>query len=162
MGTQLELTGLPLIQWMGMRGMTWDQLLPVLAKGLKIRGCPDVLVIHLGDSDWVSCPAIRFLAWMVDDLSSIQTLLPGARLVWADMLPRRVWRDAWDPKAIDLARRKMNKLASRMFRWRQGVVIKQPGIYYSSPYVFRGDGVHLFPEGLDIYLENMASGFKSF
>lgn len=71
---------------------------------------------------------------------------------WAgSVLPRQVWRGARDPKAIDLARRRVNKQASRMIRLCNGAVIQQPGIYYSTPFVFRGDRVHLSAEEMDIW-----------
>lgn len=97
-GTQLSLDHLPPIQWLAHRGMLWDRLMPALFKALMMRCQPEVLLLHLAESDLVTCSAFQFLKRLVEVITSIQRLLPRARLVWADMLPR-VWSGTHNPKA---------------------------------------------------------------
>lgn len=52
-GMQLGLSSLPPIQWLGMRGMSWDQLMPVLSEALRSRCQLEVLILHLGENDLV-------------------------------------------------------------------------------------------------------------
>lgn len=47
-------------------------------------------------------------------------MLPGVRLVWADMLPSHVWGDAEDPKIIDNLRCKLNKQVRKIIKWLGG------------------------------------------
>lgn len=42
-----------------------------------------------------------------------------------------------------------------------GAVIKQPGICYGMPQVFRADGIHWLTEGMDIYLANMVTSLRA-
>lgn len=67
-----------------------------------------------------------------------------ARVVWADMLPKCVWHRGHDLKAIDLLRHKVNKQPAWHLLW---LTLHLP---------FRW--CHLFVEGWDIYLANMARG----
>lgn len=57
-GMQLDLDHLPLIQWLGQHGMHCCQLMPIPCKALRTSHQPDVLVLHLGESDLVGCLAV--------------------------------------------------------------------------------------------------------
>lgn len=61
MGTQMELRSLPAISWLGMRGMTWDQVLPAQSEAMRSRCQLEVLVLHLRENDFVSCSEVKLL-----------------------------------------------------------------------------------------------------
>lgn len=49
-----------------------------------------VLVLHLGESNIVNCPAVKFLRKLGEDIYKIKELLPPIKIMWAVMLTRRV------------------------------------------------------------------------
>lgn len=109
-------------QWMRQQGMLWDQLMLALCEALKSRGQPDILVLHLGEIDLVACSMLQLLDNLRQDIAKIQCLMPGARLVWAAMLPRHIRCGASSNKVINLARRKANKQVSKIIGWNHGTV----------------------------------------
>lgn len=80
--------------------------------------------VHLRENDLAECSVVELLSNIACDLDYIFQLLPIARLVWVNMFPRRVWCDVFDPKAIDIARKKVNKPAAGLFKWYHVTVVK--------------------------------------
>lgn len=111
LGTQLRLSHLPPMQWLGFHGMLWHQL---LSQALKSRCQLEGLFLHLSENDLVDCPAVQLLAKIVQATDHIWWLLPKAQLVWVDMLPGLMWHEAHDPIAIDQARQKVNRQLGRV------------------------------------------------
>lgn len=60
--------------------------------------------------------------------------------------------------AISMLRQKIYKRVRKVMKWQGCVVISQPDIWCSLPYIFHSGSVYLSQEGWDIYLVNMASG----
>lgn len=144
MGRQL---GIPYdvarVHWAGKGGMCWAQLLPVLCQLDRERGAPDVLFIHLGENDLVQSTGLSLLRSMKRDLEWIRNRWPRAKIVWSALLPRRIWRGARKPRAIDKARREVNREVYD-FCVSKGIrPLYHEDITFNSPALFRGDGVHL-------------------
>lgn len=93
----------PLIQWLGQHELHWDQLMLALPKALKPRHQPDILFLHLGENDLVTCSAVKLLDNLTQATSIIKHLIHRTRLIWANMLPRHVWCGANSSKAINVA-----------------------------------------------------------
>lgn len=77
----------------------------------------------MGENEIVNHTLAQFLVRLGEDIDKIKKLMPGVRLVWADMLPRHVWQGTWDPKVIDNLRSKLYKKARKITKWCSGVVI---------------------------------------
>lgn len=58
---------------------------------MKIRCQPDVLVLHLGKNDLVTCLSVQLLDDLTQDIMLIKQLMPRASLISADMLLRQMW-----------------------------------------------------------------------
>lgn len=55
-------------------------------------------------------------------------------------------------KALDNSRKKSNRKLQKVIQLNGEGVLAQPRICFDLPHLFRGDGVHLSPEGCDINL----------
>ncbi|XP_078504002.1 uncharacterized protein LOC144762645 [Lissotriton helveticus] len=140
------------VQWWGNSGMRWGELLPWLTKKVSQLGCPDMLVIHLGENDLVKQSGVSLLHLMQRDLEAMKHNLAGACILWTEFIPRRIWRGALKPAAIERARRKLNR-AMRLFCADHGLkVLAHGGLRLEEPLLFRDDGVHLSHMGNAYYL----------
>ncbi|XP_078504431.1 uncharacterized protein LOC144762992 [Lissotriton helveticus] len=143
------------VHWWGKSGMRWGDLLPWLTKKVSQLGCPDMLVIHLGENDLVKLSGVSLLHLMQRDLEAMRSNLAGACIVWTEFVPRRIWRGALKPAAIERARRKLNR-AMRLFCDAHGIkVLAHVGLRLEEPLLFRDDGVHLSHMGNAYYLMEM-------
>lgn len=140
------------VTWKGKGGMRWRELLQVLSSMVVAGKCPDVLVLHLGENDLVQETGITLMRAMKRDLQEIRQQWSGCAIVWTEFVPRRVWRDALKPQAVDKARRKINVEMVRFCRQLGIARIRHGDIKYNTPEFFRGDGVHLSRLGMDLYL----------
>ncbi|XP_078506937.1 uncharacterized protein LOC144767330 [Lissotriton helveticus] len=155
-GRNLGLKGhLHEVQWWGKGGMRWGALLPWLAKMVPQRGCPDLLIIHLGENDLVQLSGLALLQLMQRDLDVLKGRLAGTCIAWTELVPRKVWRGAMKHGAIERARRKLNR-AMRLYCGDNDIkVIAHEGIRLAEPLVFRDDGVHLSQLGNAYYMMEM-------
>ncbi|XP_078515108.1 uncharacterized protein LOC144773922 [Lissotriton helveticus] len=155
-GRNLGLKGhLHEVQWWGKGGMRWGALLPWLAKMVPQRGCPDLLIIHLGENDLVQLSGLALLQLMQRDLDVLKGRLAGTCIAWTELVPRKVWRGAMKHGAIERARRKLNR-AMRLYCGDNDIkVIGHEGIRLAEPLVFRDDGVHLSQLGNAYYMMEM-------
>lgn len=143
------------VHWWGKRGMRWGALLPWLAKMVSQRGCPDLLILHLGENDLVKLSGLALLQLMQRDLEVLKHRLAGACIAWTELVPRRVWRGAVKHGAVEKARRKVNR-AMRVFCEVHGIkVISNPGLRLEERLLFRDDGVHLSTLGNAYYMMEM-------
>ncbi|XP_078522780.1 uncharacterized protein LOC144791868 [Lissotriton helveticus] len=147
--------GLYRCHWRGKGGRRWHELLPLLNTVVRGGVCPDVVVIHLGENDLVQCKGLALLKQMKRDLREIKKQWAGCHIIWSEFIPRRVWRGAERPGAIDRARRKINR-EIREFCAREGVGrMEHPELRYGAIYFFREDGVHLSRYGMELYIIQM-------
>ncbi|XP_078542054.1 uncharacterized protein LOC144827725 [Lissotriton helveticus] len=140
------------IVWKGKGGMLWKDLIPALDSWLVGGVCPDVLVLHLGENDLGLVKGVVLLRAMKKDLSLLHQHWSGCHVLWTELVPRRVWRNALKPKAIDKSRRKVNLEVSRFCSDLGFGRIVHSDICYDAVEFFKSDGVHLSGIGMDLYL----------
>ncbi|XP_069061642.1 uncharacterized protein [Pleurodeles waltl] len=140
------------ITWRGKENMRWKELLKCLNSMLSGRRCPDVLVIHLGENDFVAETGLDLMRAMKQDLLEIKRQWIGCSVIWTELIPRRTWEGANKPAAIDRARRKVNREMSVFCRHEDFGRIWHSEIKYNDAKCFRGDGVHLSKFGMNLYM----------
>ncbi|XP_054830429.1 uncharacterized protein LOC129343873 [Eublepharis macularius] len=156
-GSQLGLSQWATVEWQGRRGLRWPGLLPLLFEG-RCAPPPHILVIHLGGNDLGLVKGKALSLQAQADLRLIGKRWPGVLIIWSDILPRRVWREALDAKAIEGARYKANKALHKALEKGLGVYLPHPGIRAALPDLYRGDGVHLSFKGNNIFLDDLRRG----
>ncbi|XP_061440306.1 uncharacterized protein LOC133364152 isoform X2 [Rhineura floridana] len=155
MGLQLGLSRWATVQWLGRRGMRWEGLLPALFQQGLVRTILQVLVIHLSGNDLGLVKGKALSVQACKDMQAIRQHWPWVRLLWSDLLPRRVWRDVWDPVGIDRARKKVNRQIRLALLGHGGLVIPHPQIQPQKGELYRADGVHLSDAGNDLFLGDL-------
>lgn len=158
---QLEKYGVK-IRWCGIRGMKWSHLLTRLQRDVANFPRPHYLVLQLGSNDLVASPS-GVLRWeMKLDLQSISQFLPNTVIVYSYILPRLFWFGARSYKAIDKARKRINRVIGNHAIALHGKVIKQSDISADELGLFRFDGTHLSDIGNDIYLNCLQGALETF
>ncbi|XP_069082245.1 uncharacterized protein [Pleurodeles waltl] len=143
------------VVWWGKSGMRWGNLLPFLTSMMPNWGCPDMLILHLGENDLVKLSGLTLLQHMQRDLELICQKMHGTCVVWTEFVPRRKWRGAVKHGAIERAQRKLNR-AMRVFCWAHGIkVLKHEDITEGDAGLYRANGVHLSELGNAYYLMEM-------
>lgn len=143
------------IEWIGRRGMLWNDLLPAVSLQLPRLGSPDALVIQLGENDLPGQKEVDFNITIAADLHTLISRLPETRFFWSDMLERREWPGSTSPDQVDLVRRKITDAAGRLIEAVGGVVIQHPEITFKYSALFRSDGINLSEWGLDFWLHSV-------
>ena len=138
--------------WQGKGGLRWQELRPVLNKMITGGSCPDVLVIHLGENDLVTEKSVAIVKAMKEDLKDIGRSWSGTYIMWCVWMPRRIWRGARRPAAIDRARKKVNGEMRRFCREQRMGRFENTEITYDEKGFVRQDGVHLSQLGLECYI----------
>ncbi|XP_061485695.1 uncharacterized protein LOC133386091 [Rhineura floridana] len=159
-GSQLGLSRWAAIQWLSRRGMRWEGLLPALFQQQATRITPHVLVIHLGGNDLGLIQGKALLIQACSDMQLIRQRWPGVRLIWSDILPRREWRGVWDPRAIDRARKMVNRRICLALLLHGGLTIPHSCIRHRQVELYRADGIHLSDTGNDIFLGDLQGGLR--
>ncbi|XP_054846595.1 uncharacterized protein LOC129337113 [Eublepharis macularius] len=158
-GSQLGLSRWATIEWQGRRGLRWAGLLPLLFEG-RSAPPPHILVVHLGGNDLGLMKGVA-LSWQArDDFLEIRRRWPGVLIFWSAMLPRRVWREALDHRAIERARRMTNRALFKIMTGGLGIYLPHPQIRAESVALYRGDGVHLSYRGNSIFLDDIRQGLR--
>ncbi|XP_029282079.1 uncharacterized protein LOC115004560 isoform X3 [Cottoperca gobio] len=144
------------IGWKGTQGMTWSQLLPQLHQLKVTWPNPDVLIMHLGGNDLSTDSPTDLLASVKKDLTSMRSIFPQCVLVWSNILPRRVWRHSADNHEVDLVRTTVNRRIQNIIAELGGTSLTHDNIRCgANTGLYRADGVHLSPKGIDVFNLNL-------
>ncbi|KAE8586426.1 hypothetical protein XENTR_v10021666 [Xenopus tropicalis] len=147
------------VHWDGIRGMSWWQLRDRLARKLEQRGPPDVLLLHLGGNDVGKIPMKNIIERMKKDLKKVWDRAPKLILIWSQIVPRLVWREARELKALDKVRSKINTTMAKFVKRKGGISVRHKMIEGEQMY-YRQDGVHLNEVGLDIFNFGLREGVE--
>ncbi|KAJ7329625.1 hypothetical protein JRQ81_015799, partial [Phrynocephalus forsythii] len=93
--------------------MRWVAFIPMLWKKLKSEGPPDLLVIQIGENDLVSQKSLDLALSIKAGIELIHDCYPRIHIMWSDLLERRCWLGARNPKRVNVARQKVSKAVGR-------------------------------------------------
>lgn len=148
------------VQWRGIRGLRWTQVLPSAASiGQSSRGSV-ILVLHAGGNDVWSMRMEELLTLMKADLDRIPEFFHHVVIVWSEIIPRVVWQGARNGEAVERARRNINARMARFVRSRGWVVVRHRDLEGDNRRFMAPDGVHLEGDGLGMFLGGLRSGIE--
>ena len=138
------------IVWVGMPGMRWENVVPLIHSLINYRGIPFAVIIHCGGNDIGLVPCGELLFHIKFTIAIISSMLPGTSLVWSSILPRMKWRYSENIKNMEITR----KIG--------GYVIRHPNFDDKHPALFKKDGVHLSFIANDIFLNQIQGALETF
>ncbi|KAM3936778.1 uncharacterized protein RB166_000586, partial [Leptodactylus fuscus] len=148
------------VDWRGIRGLKWCQVLPeVIAVG-QFAPPPVILVIHAGGNDLCFLGVAELITLMKADMERMTGYFAEVIIVWSEIVPRVTWQGARDAAAVEKARRSVNARLARFVRAKGGVVVRHRQLEGDNRRLMRPDGVHLNEIGLDIFLSGLQDGVE--
>ncbi|XP_062987668.1 uncharacterized protein LOC134402235 isoform X1 [Elgaria multicarinata webbii] len=160
MGSQLGLSRIASVQWLGKRGMKWEHLLNTLFQQRVRSPPPQVLLVHLGGNDLGLLKSKALILQVIADFNAIRQRWPETMIIWSCMLPRLNWRAAKDQSAMEKARREVNRQVYKDLLKFRDVSIQHPLIVKARRELYREDGVHLSDHGNDLFLWQLQKGLQ--
>ncbi|KAJ7320497.1 hypothetical protein JRQ81_020008, partial [Phrynocephalus forsythii] len=121
---------------------------------------PDVMLVHLGGNDITSQMGKSLAQDIVWDLERWKVAFPETILVWSTIVPRQQWRACCDPQIINRSRRGVNRDVCKAMVQRLGIVVGHPRICAARAELYRGDGVHLSDQGMELFLSDLKRGLQ--
>lgn len=156
-GSQLGLGEDITLEWHGLEDLTWTDLVPTLQK-LAVQGqAPDLLIVHLGETDLECNRGAQLSRTIKTELVLAKELFPHARILWSNLLLRRRGSGKVGSRTVNRARTMVNLDVGPFMATLGGAVIEHPAILHSEP-DFYGDGDSLSGRGLDVFLEDVKNG----
>ncbi|XP_077782887.1 uncharacterized protein LOC144327422 [Podarcis muralis] len=148
------------VSWISRRGMLWREFLPLMRRRVFQYGPPSAIVVQLGENDMVSSSCYGLRAAILQDLGELAARVPSTKLIWSQLLQRRIWRGSPCPAATERVRKRINSAASKLVVNLGGSVVPHPLISFKATGFYRDDGVHLSPAGNDVWLDAVVSGLR--
>ncbi|KAM3918948.1 uncharacterized protein RB166_013686 [Leptodactylus fuscus] len=148
------------VEWRGIRGLKWCQVLPEAISVGQHSSPPVILVVHAEDNNLCVLCVAELITLMRADLERITSYFAEVVLVWSEIVPRVTWQGARDAGAVEKARRTVNSHLSRFVRSKRGVVVRHRQLEEDNRCLMRPDGVHLNEIGLDIFLSSLQDGVE--
>lgn len=155
LGVQYGLSQLLSIMWLGPCGMRWDQLVLWLTKVVRFGRQPQLLLLHLGDNDFPHVSGMELVTKIIQDLHSVHQIFSFSRVTWVDLLHRRVWCEAHNPKIVA-----GNRWMCRIMQW-HGTCNCTVRHLFVLPQLFLRNGVHFSSDGWELYLSNLSARTKA-
>lgn len=97
------------IRWLGLRGALWCRMLPEIHHFEALDRYPNILVLHAGGKDMAVRASRNIIRDIKTNLLRLWSACPSMIVVWSDIVPRKVWRQAWSVDCVNKARVKVNK-----------------------------------------------------
>ena len=160
-GLQLGLGGDFWLSWKGKRGARTKETFDKLHEKLQAaRTKPHIILLHIGTNDVGTTPFHVIREVIRAGLNDVWRLVPEARIIWSDVIPRRHYASARSAKGADRLRKKLNRFARRWIVHNGGGFISHQISAHDTELFYIRDPVHLSSTGNDILLQEWKEGIR--
>ena len=141
------------VKWQGKSGAHLCDIQPMLAS----RSEPDplLIMIHVGTNDLVGVDEFCLRQRVLVLLESASARYPHSLIVWSGILPRVFYFGARSQASMENKRKAVNRWARKQCQKLGACYLHHPQFVWTSHNLYRFDGVHLSPEGVRIFQENI-------
>ena len=143
--------------WQGKGGMKWRE---IISKVKHLLTFINMLVIHCGVNDLQFNTPKMLRCRIIKDLNLLQSMIPHAKIIWSQILPRPIQKEQNRDDLEKLRKRVYSAVAKEVFRHLHGGYIKYPDIRIDHIHLYLKDKVHLSQTGNDIFLNTMSGGIE--
>ena len=150
------------VEWRGRRGLHLGEVPGFLETIIRKEGYinPSHVIMHVGTNDIGRFSKVRLMQLVAKTMAKVQLLLPEARVIWSEILPRRSYTGFLekDQMRADRVRLAMNKRARAWCRRAEVPTMARQSIRHEDQALFRPDGIHLSDVGIELFLRDVARG----
>ena len=148
------------VHWLGIPGMLWGRVVPEVHRFARLDRPPDVLLLHVGGNDLGVRAMMDITRDIKFDILRLRMAFPDTIVVWSDIVARTAWRMARSVAGINRARRKINRDVAKFVVRNGGLVVRHMELEEETWRYLRGDGVHLSPVGIDMWVLGLQDGIQ--
>jgi len=80
------------LTWVGMPGMSWMNIVPIVFSSIRCFGIPRALLLHVGGNDLGNYSTKELIKHLKFAIYVVNRMLPTTSFIFSSILPRRSWR----------------------------------------------------------------------
>lgn len=139
------------INWHGLRGVVWYDLIFELGRLYASSPPPNILIVHLGGNDIGKLETYDLISSMKDTFCFLHLNSPNTVLVFSEIVPRLCWLQSVTFKPLEKVCKRINKALEKFLVPELGFSFRHFVLEGGITGIYRHDGVHLSDVGLDIF-----------
>lgn len=158
-----QLVGGGVVTWQGIRGAKIHGLTSHVAREIRGVPYPTTIIIALGTNNIFTTPLGRIHDILKERVDSLRELLPNTRLIWSDVLPRKIYKKETSKGAGKRYTIDMNDNAHKIFKnlGNAHIIRNAPTILAHKDTCFYDD-VHLNKEGQKLLIQQFERALQFF
>ena len=143
------------IAWRGVGGIGFRGIRGIVETHVVLGEPPKILVLHVGGNDLTVFPLTQLFNMVSKEIRYIRSALPGATLVWVDILDRIRWRNprGLSAKQIKSKLVRLNRFGRSLTKSTGLAECLSMDIGVDTPGFYTSDGVHLSAVGNAMYID---------
>lgn len=162
-GPDLNLFETGTVRWIGRGGMRWCHFFQKITELHASCTCvPQILIIHLGGNDLGRLSLYQLNLLITSATKFVQQHWPTTQIALSAILPRRAYEGARRNKAMDGARKAINRHMKKIMTDCNGIFIPHPTFHFRNSELYLEDGVHLSAKGNQHLLADIATALQQF
>ena len=142
--------------------MQWTSIVSLVHAMINGLGLPRALVLHCGGNDIGLFSIRELIKHMKFALYVVCNMLPGCSIIFSCILPRKTWRYSNNAKAMEHARKRVNRSLIRYLMNNGCYVIRHLDLDDGHKALYDVDGTHLSFLGNDIFINAIQGGLEQF
>ena len=128
--------------WAGLPGMKISALVPLVQVMVNCFGLPHALVIHCGGNDIGMGSISEVLKHLIYATFIVSKMLPNSLLIYSQILPHTKWRYNSNLKAMERARKIINRGIRTYYYKSNAIVIAHVDLQDGHTALYADDGIH--------------------
>ncbi len=157
--------------WFGLSGARCAGLTGRLSRRMYRNRAPTTIIIHLGTNDILKSSTEEICERVLENLKAVRSLLPGARIIWSDIMQRLSYADEDTEGGGLSSTRNVNKVAHKICR--KNIKSNVHAITYSDLFnprnrkvnrksIYKWDGTHPSAFGSVLFRERLSQALTFF
>ena len=155
------------ILWTGVGGAGIGDIPDILSRTLQSHtDHPKCVVLHAGSNDICKENTLGETRHkVVEILKSVRSLLPEAKVIWSDILPKKMYEEETTAGAGKRSTRNINQFAHKVCHKEIDsacVIYHSKALDYKDKSLFSLDGIHLTDKGYKCLRQNLIDAISHF
>ena len=151
------------VRWIGRSGMRWCHFFQKITDLHASCTCvPQILIIHLGGNDLSRLSLYQLNLLITSATNFIHQHWPTTQIALSAIIPRRSYKGARRNKAMDGARKAINRHMRKVMTNCNGIFIPHPTFHFRNSELYLDDGVHLSGKGNQQLLTDISNALQQF
>ena len=144
--------------WQGYSGLRLKQTKQKIRCLASYGDQPSIVVLHCGGNDLGHTDLKTLRKYVSEVFQFLLQIFPTVKIIWSEILPRRVWRYSENKAAMEAARKRINRFAGKLAIKSRGSYLRHPVLCQVQLNFLKNDGVHLNTIGNELFIKQLRKG----